>query len=33
MAYAKKVTIGDGAEQGTQISPFNNKPQYDRGSM
>ena len=30
VAYAKTVTIGDGAEQGTQIGPINNKPQYDR---
>lgn len=29
-AYAKTVKIGDGAEQGTQIGPINNKPQYDR---
>ncbi|QQV77385.1 aldehyde dehydrogenase family protein [Sphingomonas aliaeris] len=30
VAYAKTVRIGDGAEQGTQIGPINNKPQYDR---
>jgi aldehyde dehydrogenase (NAD+) len=30
VAYAKTVKIGDGAEQGTQIGPINNKPQYDR---
>jgi aldehyde dehydrogenase (NAD+) len=30
IAYAKTVKVGDGAEQGTQIGPINNKPQYDR---
>jgi aldehyde dehydrogenase (NAD+) len=30
VAYARTVKIGDGAEQGTQIGPVNNKPQYDR---
>lgn len=30
VAFAKTVKIGDGAEQGTQIGPINNKPQYDR---
>ena len=30
VAYARTVKIGDGAEQGTQIGPINNKPQYDR---
>jgi len=30
VAYAKTVKVGDGAEQGTQIGPINNKPQYDR---
>ena len=30
VAYAKTVKIGDGAEQGTQIGPINNRPQYDR---
>ena len=30
VAYARKVKVGDGAEQGTQIGPINNRPQYDR---
>lgn len=30
VAYAKTVKVGDGAEQGTQIGPLNNKLQYDR---
>ena len=30
VAYAKTVTVGDGAQQGTQIGPINNKQQYDR---
>ncbi len=30
VAYAKTVKVGDGAEQGTQIGPINNKLQYDR---
>jgi acyl-CoA reductase-like NAD-dependent aldehyde dehydrogenase len=30
VAYAKTIKIGDGAEQGTQIGPINNRPQYDR---
>jgi acyl-CoA reductase-like NAD-dependent aldehyde dehydrogenase len=30
VAYAKTVKIGDGAEQGTQLGPINNRPQYDR---
>ncbi|MEH3101279.1 aldehyde dehydrogenase family protein [Sphingomonas adhaesiva] len=30
VAYAKTVKVGDGAEQGTQIGPLNNKQQYDR---
>ena len=30
VAYAKTVKVGDGSEQGTQIGPINNKPQYDR---
>lgn len=30
VAYAKTVKIGDGAEQGTQIGPVNNRAQYDR---
>ncbi|MDB5676742.1 MAG: aldehyde dehydrogenase [Sphingomonas bacterium] len=30
VAYAKTVKVGDGADQGTQIGPLNNKPQYDR---
>ncbi len=30
VAYAKTVKVGDGAEQGTQIGPIQNKPQYDR---
>ena len=29
-AYAATVKVGDGAEQGTQIGPVNNKQQYDR---
>lgn len=29
-AYAATVKVGDGAEQGTQIGPINNRPQYDR---
>lgn len=28
--YAKTVKVGDGAEQGTQISPLQNKAQYQR---
>lgn len=28
--YAKTVKIGDGSEQGTQIGPINNRPQYER---
>jgi len=28
--YAKTVKMGDGAEQGTQLGPINNKLQYDR---
>ncbi|MEO0713365.1 MAG: aldehyde dehydrogenase family protein [Pseudomonadota bacterium] len=30
LAYAKTVKIGDGAEQGTQIGPIQNKTQYQR---
>lgn len=30
VAYAKTVKVGDGAEQGTQIGPINNRPQYER---
>lgn len=30
VAYAKTVKVGDGEEQGTQIGPINNRPQYDR---
>ena len=30
VAYARTVKVGDGAEQGTQIGPVNNKAQYDR---
>ncbi len=30
VAYARTVKVGDGAEQGTQIGPINNKPQYER---
>jgi aldehyde dehydrogenase (NAD+) len=30
VAYAKTVKVGDGAEQGTQIGPINNKQQYER---
>ena len=30
VAYAKTVKVGDGAEQGSQIGPINNRPQYDR---
>ncbi len=29
-AYAKAVTVGDGAEQGTAIGPIQNKQQYNR---
>jgi aldehyde dehydrogenase (NAD+) len=29
-AYAKTVKIGDGSEQGTQLGPINNRPQYER---
>ncbi|WP_374527602.1 aldehyde dehydrogenase family protein [Novosphingobium sp.] len=28
--YAKTVKVGDGSEQGTQIGPINNRPQYER---
>lgn len=30
VAYAKTVKVGDGAEQGTQIGPVNNRAQFDR---
>ncbi|WP_260582739.1 aldehyde dehydrogenase family protein [Sphingopyxis sp. PET50] len=30
VAYAKTVKVGDGAQQGTQIGPINNEPQYRR---
>lgn len=30
VAYAKTVKVGDGAEQGTQIGPINNRQQYER---
>ncbi|MFW2851806.1 aldehyde dehydrogenase family protein [Sphingomonas sp. TX0543] len=30
VAYAKTVKVGDGAEQGTQIGPLNNRQQYQR---
>lgn len=30
VAYAKTVTVGDGAQQGTQIGPIQNRPQYER---
>lgn len=30
VAYARTVMIGDGSEQGTQIGPINNAPQYRR---
>ena len=30
VAYAQSVKVGDGAEQGTQIGPINNRPQFDR---
>lgn len=30
IAYAKTVKVGDGAEQGSQIGPVNNRAQYDR---
>lgn len=30
VAYAKTVKVGDGAQQGTQIGPINNRPQYER---
>jgi acyl-CoA reductase-like NAD-dependent aldehyde dehydrogenase len=26
----KTVKVGDGSEQGTQMGPINNKPQYER---
>lgn len=29
-AYAATVRIGDGADQGTQLGPINNRPQFDR---
>ncbi len=29
-AYARTMTVGDGAEQGTNIGPIQNKPQYNR---
>jgi len=28
--YAKTVKLGDGAEQGTQLGPIQNRPQYER---
>ena len=28
--YAKTVKVGDGSEQGSQIGPINNRPQYER---
>lgn len=30
VAYARTVTVGDGAQPGTQIGPMNNEPQYRR---
>lgn len=30
VAYARTVKVGDGSEQGTQIGPINNRPQYER---
>lgn len=30
LAYARTVQVGDGAHQGTQIGPINNRPQYER---
>jgi aldehyde dehydrogenase (NAD+) len=30
VAYARTVKVGDGSEQGTQIGPINNEPQYKR---
>lgn len=30
VAYARTVKVGDGSEQGTQIGPINNAPQYRR---
>jgi aldehyde dehydrogenase (NAD+) len=30
VAYAQTVKVGDGSEQGTQIGPLNNRPQYQR---
>jgi acyl-CoA reductase-like NAD-dependent aldehyde dehydrogenase len=30
VAYAKTIKVGDGAEQGTQLGPINNRPQYER---
>ncbi len=30
VAYAQTIKLGDGAEQGTQLGPINNRPQYRR---
>lgn len=30
VAYARTVKVGDGAQQGVQIGPINNRPQYER---
>lgn len=30
VAYAGTVRVGDGAQQGTQLGPINNRPQYER---
>ena len=30
VAYARTVKVGDGAEQGTQLGPINNRQQYER---
>jgi acyl-CoA reductase-like NAD-dependent aldehyde dehydrogenase len=30
VAYAARMKVGDGAEQGTRLGPINNRPQYDR---
>ncbi len=29
-AVARGVKVGDGLEQGTQLGPINNKPQFER---
>jgi acyl-CoA reductase-like NAD-dependent aldehyde dehydrogenase len=32
VAKAKAIKVGDGAEEGTELGPINNRPQYDRVS-